>query len=65
MKLSSVEDTSLNSIIDNHYDLAFFSCGYEQRANVISKLLNRDKLKTIITFYFKEQKNIGNKKQNS
>ncbi len=64
MELISVEDIDIQNITDNKYDLAFFSCGYEQRAITVSQKLNKRNINKSLTLYFAEQKGLGNRTEN-
>jgi hypothetical protein len=64
MELINVKDIVFSDIQNKRYDLAFFSCGYENRAITISKTLNHQMLDNSIVLLFGERKNIGNRQEN-
>jgi len=59
-----VTDIMFDDVKKSHYDLGFFSCGYERRSSHFPKILLKESFEHIITLCFSDFKDIGDRQEN-
>jgi hypothetical protein len=64
MRLYRVADCNLSTVVNNHYDIAFFASGYEQRCTFIPEQLNKALISHPVVLGFKESRTAKQRKEN-
>ena len=65
MNLHKIYDVNIRSITEKYYNIAFFACGYEERATALSNIISKNNIHRLVTIYFNNQSNIHHNTKNS